>query len=63
MPVVRSAGPPCRCSMCTYRRELILTRYIEPEPELTLLLQKLALGLPAQPPPKINARPFSATSL
>ncbi len=28
-------------------RELILTRYTQPEPELTLLLQKLALDLPA----------------
>ena len=38
-------------------RELILTRYTQPEPELTLLLQKLALELPAQPPPKITAPP------
>jgi transposase len=38
-------------------RELVLTRYTQPEPELTLLLQKLALELPAQPPPKITARP------
>ncbi len=36
-------------------RELILTRYTQPEPELTLLLDKLALELPAQPPPKITA--------
>jgi hypothetical protein len=34
-------------------RELILTRYTEPEPELKLLLNKLKLDLPAQPPPKI----------
>ena len=38
-------------------RELVLTRYTQPEPELTLLLQKLALDLPAQPPPKITAQP------
>ena len=38
-------------------RELILTRYTQPEPELTLLLDKLALELPAQPPPKITASP------
>jgi len=41
-------------------RELVLTRYTEPEPELRLLLAKLRLDLPAQPPPKIiakNARP------
>ena len=36
-------------------RELILTRYTQPEPELTLLLDKLRLQLPAQPPPKITA--------
>ncbi len=44
-------------------RELILTRYTQPEPELMLLLDKLALELPAQPPPKITARQFSATAL
>ncbi|MCK6435148.1 MAG: IS1634 family transposase [Aquabacterium sp.] len=36
-------------------RELVLTRYTEPEPELRLLLDKLKLILPAQPPPKITA--------
>lgn len=36
-------------------RELVLTRYTEPEPELRLLLDKLRLALPAQPPPKITA--------
>jgi hypothetical protein len=36
-------------------RELVLTRYTEPEPELKLLLKKLKLDLPAQPPPKITA--------
>ena len=35
-------------------RELVLTRYTQPEPELKLLIQKLALELPAQPPPKIT---------
>ena len=34
-------------------RELLLTRYTEPEPELRLLLQKLKLELPPQPPPRI----------
>src|SRR5204862_539515 len=38
-------------------RELLLTRYTEPEPELSLLLEKLKLELPAQPPPKITAGP------
>jgi transposase len=36
-------------------RELLLTRYTEPEPELRLLLDKLKIELPAQPPPKITA--------
>jgi len=36
-------------------RELVLTRYTEREPELSLLLKKLKLELPAQPPPKITA--------
>ena len=36
-------------------RELLLTRYTEPEPELALLLHKLKLVLPAQPKPKITA--------
>jgi len=35
-------------------RELVLTRYTEAEPELSLLMQKLKLELPAQPPPKIT---------
>jgi len=36
-------------------RELLLTRYTQPEPELKLLLERLHLELPAQPPPKISA--------
>ena len=35
-------------------RELLLTRYTQPEPELKLLLEKLRLDLPTQPPPKIT---------
>jgi hypothetical protein len=35
-------------------RELLLTRYTDPEPELRLLIAKLRLDLPAQPPPKIT---------
>jgi hypothetical protein len=38
----------------TNGRELLLTRYTEPEPELKLLLNKLKLDLPAQAPPKIT---------
>jgi transposase len=36
-------------------RELLLTRYTEPEPELALLIDKLKFVLPAQPEPKISA--------
>jgi transposase len=37
-------------------REVILTRYTQPEPEQRLLLEKLRLTLPAQPPPKITVQ-------
>ena len=37
-------------------REVILTRYTQPEPDQRLLLEKLRLDLPEQPPPKITAR-------
>ena len=48
----------------TDRRELILARYTQPEPELELLLDKLKLQLPAQSPPKISAaQASSATAL
>ena len=36
-------------------REVVLTRYTQPEKELQLLLDQLKLTLPAQPPPKITA--------
>ena len=36
-------------------RELLLTRYTQPEPELELLLERMRLTLPVQPPPKISA--------
>jgi len=39
----------------TNGRELVLTRYTEPEPDQRLLLGELRLELPAQPPPKITA--------
>ena len=37
-------------------RELVLSRYTQPEPEHRVLLQQLQLRLPAQPPPKITAQ-------
>jgi hypothetical protein len=43
------------CLPTTDGRWLIMPRYTEPEPEQLMLLQKLALTLPAQPPPRIRA--------
>jgi len=37
-------------------RELIFTRYTQPEPDQRLLLAKLGWTLPAQPPPRITAK-------
>lgn len=36
-------------------RELMLTRYTQPEAELRLLLERLKIALPPQPPPKISS--------
>lgn len=36
-------------------REIVMTRTTQPEPELQLLLDKLRLQLPAQPPPRITS--------
>lgn len=38
-------------------RWLILPRYTQPEKDTKILLQKLKLGLPTQPPPRITAHP------
>jgi len=35
-------------------REILLTRYTHPEPELQLLINRLKLRLPPQPPPRIT---------
>ena len=37
-------------------RELLLSRYTQPEPELQLLIQQLKLNLPPQPAPRISTR-------
>jgi hypothetical protein len=66
---IESSGRSCAPSLwpiggTTDGRELVLTRHTEPEPELNLLLNKLKLELPAQPPPKITARaPTPSTPL
>ena len=36
-------------------RTIVLSRHTEPENDRRLLLRRLELGLPAQPPPKIMA--------
>jgi hypothetical protein len=38
-------------------REIVLTRYTQPEKDLQLLLHQLQLKLPEQSPPKIQAPP------
>ena len=43
-------------------REVILSRYTQPEPEQRLLLEKLKLKLPEQPPPKITAQQVQANN-
>ena len=44
-------------------REIVLTRFTEPEPDLRLLLDRMRLQLPAQPPPKITAAALPLQSL
>jgi hypothetical protein len=41
-------------------REIILTRYTEPTPELRLLIDRMKLALPAQSPAKITAAALPA---
>ena len=43
-------------------RWLILPRSTQPEKDLSLLLRKLQLELPAQPPPRITSRPLVSES-
>ena len=48
------------CLPTTDGRQLQLTRYTQPEPELQLLLKQMKLALPPQPPPKITAAALPA---
>ena len=43
-------------------RQLVLSRYTQPEPEQKLLLQRLQLRLPAQPPPRIMGSASARTA-
>jgi transposase len=47
----------------TDAREILLTRYTQPEPELEPLLERLRLTLPAQPPPKISVAQTASANL
>jgi len=47
----------------TDAREIVLTRFTEPEQDLRLLLDRLKLQLPAQPPPRIAAAKLSPQPL
>ena len=52
------------CVPTTDGREIVMTRTTQPEAELQLLLNKLKLQLPAQPPPRISsAQLVSAVAL
>jgi len=58
--VIRTAGPAHRFARAgslptTDGRELVLTRYTEPDTDLRVLLAHMKLRLPQQPPPKIRA--------
>jgi hypothetical protein len=37
-------------------RKVIMSRYTQPEPELQVLLKRLRLSLPPQPPPRVTAK-------
>ena len=42
-------------------RIVTLPRDVEPKPDLAILLDRLGLTLPAQPPPKISSEAADAT--
>ena len=43
-------------------RQFVLPRYTQPDPDQQLLLQRLKLPLPQQPPPRIRANPTSSAT-
>jgi len=50
------------CIPTTDGRELVFSRYTQPEPEHRMLLEQLRLTLPKQPPPKITAKQVRETT-
>lgn len=51
------------CFPTTDGRWLIMPRYTQPEPDQQLMLHRLGLTLPAQPPPRIKAQEASPIGL
>lgn len=53
------------CFPTTDGRWLVMPRYTQPEPDQQILLHRLKLSLPSQPPPRLRARPteFPAEAL
>ena len=52
--------PEDRDPETTDGRIVTLPRYVEPKPDLAVLLDRLGLTLPAQPPPKISGEAADA---
>ena len=50
------------CLPTTDGRWLIMPRYPQPEPDQQLMLHRLELTLPSQPPPRIKAQELSQTA-
>ena len=52
--------PEDRAPETTDGRVVTLPRYVEPKPDLAILLDRLGLTLPAQPPPRISGEAADA---
>jgi len=50
------------CIPTTDGRELVFSRYTQPEPEHRMLLEQLRLTLPKQPPPRITTKQVRETT-
>jgi hypothetical protein len=50
-----SSGKQILIGATTDGRKVIMSRYTQPEPEIQVLLKKLRLSLPEQPPPRVTA--------
>ena len=61
IPITSTGKEAYRITFFTDGRELRLTRYTQPEPELELLVRQMKLVLPPQPPPRITAAALKET--